>query len=206
GLGVIAAWLSGGTARDALRLGAYFIGGIVASLLALASVAWALLRSLQALVRSAAGAAFPASLRHGMANLYRPGNQAQTVLVALGLGVMFSLTIYLVQHSMLADIARSAPPGMPNVFLLDITEAQKDPALALLRAQPGVEGAPEIVPHVAVRLVTVNGTPIEKMVFQGWSRRFLQTRSASWSASKPNYTEIVQGAWLNGRGSQVSVA
>ena len=37
GLGGIAAWLSGGTSRDAMRLGAYFIGGIVASLLALAA-------------------------------------------------------------------------------------------------------------------------------------------------------------------------
>jgi len=74
---------------------AYFIGRIVASLLALAAVAWALLRSLRALLRTSGAARLPANLRHGMANLYRPGNQAQTVLVALGLGVMFSLTIYL---------------------------------------------------------------------------------------------------------------
>src|SRR3989442_2260136 len=210
GVGGVAAWLSvgsaGGSARDALRMGAYFIGGIVASLLALAAVAWALLRSLQAFVRSAAGAALPVNFRHGMANLYRPGNQAQTVLVALGLGVMFSLTIYLVQHSMLGDIARSAPPGMPNVFLLGITEAQKDGVRALLRGQAGVEGAPEIVPYVSVRIVSVNGTPIEEMVFQGWSRRFRQTRSASWSASKPEHTDVVHGAWLAGQTSQVCVA
>jgi putative ABC transport system permease protein len=206
GLGAIAAWLSDGTARDGLRMGAYFIGAIVASLLALAAVAWALLRSLQAFLRTAPAARLPANLRHGMANLYRPGNQAQTVLVALGLGVMFSLTIYLVQHSMLGDIARSAPPGMPNVFMVGITEAQKDGVRSLLRAQNGVEGAPEIVPYVAVRLVTVNGTPVEKMVFHGWSRRFLQTRTASWSASKPEYTELTQGAWWKGQTAQVSVA
>ena len=92
-LGGIAAWLSGETARDGLRMGAYFIGGIVVSLLALSAVAWILLRSLQSFLRGAAGERLPANLRHGMANLYRPGNQAQTVLVALGLGVMFSLTI-----------------------------------------------------------------------------------------------------------------
>lgn len=207
GLGGIAAWLSGGTARDALRLGVYFIGGIVASLLALSAVAWLLLRSLQAFLRTAAGARLPANLRHGMANLYRPGNQAATVLVALGLGVMFSLTVYLVQHSMLADIARSAPPGMPNIFLLGITESQQNAVRELLRAQPGIEGGLEIVPYVSVRLVTVNGTPIENMVFHGWSRRFLQTRSATWSASKPEYTELVQGAWWDGRRApKVSVA
>ena len=208
GLGGIAAWLSGGTtAGNGIRMGVYFIGGIVASLLTLAAVAWALLRTLRAFLRTSTAARLPANLRHGMANLYRPGNQAQTVLVALGLGVMFSLTIYLVQHSMLADIARSAPPGMPNVFMVGITEAQKDGVRTLLRAQAGVQGEPELVPYVPVRLVTVNGTPIEKLVSRGWSRRFLQTRSASWSASKPDYTDVVQGAWWTaGRQSQVSLA
>ena len=207
GLGGIAAWLSGGTSRDAMRLGAYFIGGLVASLMALAAVAWVLLRTLKALLRTAAGARLPANLRHGVANLYRPGNQAQSVLVALGLGVMFSLTIYLVQHSMLADIARSAPPGMPNVFLIGITEAQKEPLRQMLRSQPGVEGTPEIVPNVSVRLVSVNGTPVENLGFHGWGRRFLQTRSASWSASKPEHTEIVQGTWCGtGIPACVSVA
>ena len=208
GLGGIAAWLSGGTtAGDGIRMGVYFIGGIVASLLTLAAVAWALLRTLRAFLRTAFAARLPANLRHGMANLYRPGNQAQTVLVALGLGVMFSLTIYLVQHSMLADIARSAPPGMPNVFMVGITEAQKDAVRTLLATQPGVEGAAEIVPYVAVRLVTVNGTPIGSMVSPRVVKRFLQTRSASWSASKPDYTDVVQGAWwTGGRHAQVSVA
>ena len=211
GLGGIAAWLSGGTSHDALRLGVYFICGIVASLLALAAVAWVLLRSLKALLRGPMAARFPSNLRHGVANLYRPGNQAQTVLVALGLGVMFSLTIYLVQHSMLADIARSAPPGMPNVFLIGITDAQKEAVREMLRTQPGVEGPPEIAPNVSVRLVAVNGTPVEYLAFHGWGRRFLQTRSASWSASKPEHTEILQGAWWNcGTAipcvSQVSVA
>ena len=208
GLGGIAAWLSGGTSRDALRLGLYFIGGIVASLLALAAVAWVLLRSLKALLRGPMAARFPSSLRHGVANLYRPGNQAQTVLVALGLGVMFSLTIYLVQHSMLADIARSAPPGMPNVFLIGITDAQKEGVREMLLKQPGVEGPPEIAPNVSVRLVAVNGTPVEYLAFHGWGRRFLQTRSASWSATKPEHTEVLQGAWWGSdqTTSQVSVA
>jgi putative ABC transport system permease protein len=107
---------------------------------------------------------------------------------------------------MLADIARSAPPGMPNVFMLGITDAQKDPVSALLRAQAGVIGAPEIVPYVAVRLVTVNGTPIERVVSRGWSRRFLQTRSASWAAAKPDYTDVLRGAWWTTAHSQVSVA
>src|SRR5260370_31607681 len=106
GLGAIAAWLSGGTSRDALRLGVYFIGGIVASLLALAAVAWALLRALKGLIRGRAGVLFPANLRHGVAHLYRPGNQAQAVPVAPWPGGVFSLAVFLGQPSIVADLCR----------------------------------------------------------------------------------------------------
>ncbi len=206
GLGGIAAWLSGGSPHDALRLGAYFIGGIVASLLALSAVSWALLWGLKLFVHGPVGSRLNASLRHGAANLYRPGNQAQAVLVSLGLGVMFSLTIYLVQHRMLIDIVRSAPPGMPNVFLIGITEEQKDAVRQMLRAQPGVQGDIEIAPNVAVQLVSVNGVAVDRLDLQGWGRRFLRTRSVSWSATKPEHTEILQGSWWNGGTGQVCVA
>ena len=62
----------------------------------------------------------PAAVRHGIANLYRPGSQAQAAVVALGVGVMFTLTVFLVQDALVRQIRGSAPPGMPNVFLLDI--------------------------------------------------------------------------------------
>jgi len=206
GLGGIAAWLSGDGARDGARFGVYFVGGIVVSLLALSAVAWGLLKSLQLLLRRPAAARLPANLRHGMANLYRPGNQAQAVLVALGLGVMFSLTIYLVQSSMLADIARSAPPGMPNVFLVGITADQKAAVETLIAAQPGVERPPEIVSSVQVKIVSVSGEPIETLPREGPSRRFLQARSATWSDTKPDHADIVSGAWWNQQTARVSVS
>ncbi len=206
GLGAIAAWLSDGTARDGLRLGAYFIGSILVSLIALSGVAWVLLRSLKMFLRSGAGAMLPANLRHGMANLYRPGNQARAVLVALGLGVMFSLTIYLVQHSMLADIVRSAPPGMPNVFLVGITPDQKDAVQKLIAAQPGVERVPEIVSSVQVKILTVNGAPIETLFREGSSRRYLQNRPSTWSDTKPEHTDVLSGGWWTKETGRVSVA
>src|SRR5260370_6444317 len=95
---------------------------------------------------------------------------------------------------------------MPNVFMVGITEAQKDGVRTLLRAHDGVLGAPEIIPYVSVRLVTVNGTPVERLVSPGWARRFLLTRSASSSESKPDYTDVVQRPWVSVATSQVSVA
>ena len=65
------------------------------------------------------------------------------VLVAIGIGVMFTLTIYLVQTSLLSQIVRSAPANYPNFFVLGITERdrEQDPAHVAgdagpFRAQP----------------------------------------------------------------------
>lgn len=194
GIGLMAAWLAGTTPRDALRIGAYFAGGLAASLLVIAGVAWFLLRGLRLLVRGP-GRVLPSMVRQGVANLYRPGNHAQTVLVTLGTGVMFTLTVYLVQHSMISEMMQNAPPGMPNVFLLDIPGAQRQALAELLQRQQGIESAPEILSSVAMRLTKVNGVPVEKLGLQEWGRRFLRTRSVTTAPARPRETQIVSGAW-----------
>ena len=196
GIGLMAAWLAGTTLADSLRIGAYFAGGLLVSLLVIAGFAWMLLRGLRTLLRGP-GRLLPAVLREGAANLYRPGNHAQTVLVTLGTGVMFTLTVYLVQHAMIAEMMQSAPPGMANVFLLDIPGAQRQALTALLKRQKGLEGPAEIVASVAVRLVSVNGVPVEKLGLQEWGRRFLRTRSVTSVAARPRDVEVLSGAFWN---------
>ncbi|MGD0363768.1 MAG: FtsX-like permease family protein [Bryobacteraceae bacterium] len=197
GIGLIAAWLAGTTLHDSLRIGAYFAAGLLVSLLVIAGFAWLLLRGLRLLMRGS-GRALPTPLRQGIANLYRPGNHAQTVLVTLGTGVMFTLTVYLVQHAVLTDMMQNAPPGMPNVFMLDIPGAQRQALMDLLKRQKGIENAPEILSSVAVRLASVAGVPVEKLGLQEWGRRFLRTRSVTTAPARPSETEILSGAWWDG--------
>jgi putative ABC transport system permease protein len=194
GMAGLAGWLSGGKLQDALRLGGYFVSGIVVTLAALTAVAIALLAMIRWLLRTR-GARIPAAWRHGMANLYRPGNQARAILVAMGLGVMFTATIYLVQRSMLEEIAANAPPGMPNVFLLDIQPAQRDGVAEFVSRQAKIEKPLDLVPSVAARLTAVNGTPVEQLPLQGWGRRFRQTRTVTWSNTLPDATEVIAGKW-----------
>ncbi len=191
GLGALAGWLTGAKLEDAARLGGWFSGGLLASLLVLMGFAWLLLRGIRRLSPLTRGA-----LRHGLANLYRPGNQAELVLVSIGVGVMFTLTVYLVQHSLLKEIAESAPPGMPNVFLIDITDPLKDGVTALVNNQTGVEKGAELIPSVAARITHVNGVEITKLDLKGFGRRFLQTRSVTWSAKKPQGVKVLRGAWF----------
>ncbi len=200
GMGAIAAWLS-----DSAEMGLLFAGGLVVSLGALAAIAWVLLRAVRLFLRRSPWR-LPVTVRHGLANLYRPGNHAEAVLVALGIGVTFTLTVYLVQHSLLAQLATSAPPGMPNVFLINITSREQQGLLELLRKQAGVEGAPELVPAVAARLVAIDGNPIERRPLHGHLRRYLRTRQVTWAASTPPHTDILQGTWWKSGDGAASVS
>ncbi|MBV6434770.1 MAG: hypothetical protein IANPNBLG_05063 [Bryobacteraceae bacterium] len=177
GILAIVWWLS-----ESLRLGLYFAGGLVVSILILTAVAGGVL----ALLRRAAHwcrRALPATLRHGLANIYRPGNQASALLVALGLGVMFTLTVYLVQNSMLIQIANSAPPGMPNVFLINITSLERDGIAGMLHRRKGIEGPAEVIPIVSARMLRIDGSPVQDLPLQGSARRFRQARSVTWSGT-----------------------
>lgn len=194
GIGSIAAWLAGGNMDDAVLVGEWFAGGLLASLLSMALLSWLLLRAFRSLVRNP-WLRFSPSIRHGIANLYRPGNHAQSALVALGIGVMFTLTIYLVQHSMLEQMAASAPPGMPNVFLINITDGERQGVTDLLTKSPGVQGRPQVVASVSARLTTIDGEPLEKRSMEGPIRRFRQPRSLTWSAEVPQQAQIIDGRW-----------
>ena len=191
GIGGIAMSLTNGTRNDAWKVGEYFVGALVVSLAFLSGVAWVMLRLLRALSRRK----LPSSVRHGIANLYRPGNHAQAALVALGIGVMFTLTVYLIQHGVLAEMIKTAPPGMPNVFLIDIAPKDRGPVLQLVTEQPGLEGAPEFIGTVAGKLIDVDGRDIESMALKGWARRFRSGRSITSAGVKPDYVELARGSW-----------
>lgn len=196
GLAAVAGSLVSGTWEDAVRIAGTFVGGLAVSLLALAGVGTVLIRILKAAVERAPR--LPMTLRHALSNLYRPGSQSRAVLTALGVGVMFTLTVYLVQRSVLDEIRRSAPPGMANVFFIDITPEQRDALIALIRNQPGVARPPDVIATVSCRLMAVNGVPVEQLPLSGGvMRRYRMARNISAEDTIPQGTEIVRGKWWN---------
>jgi putative ABC transport system permease protein len=191
GFAGIAMSFATGTPQEIWKTGAYFAGALVISFAALSAVAWLMLRVLKVASRRR----MPASVRHGIANLYRPGAHAQSVLVALGVGVMFTLTVYLVQHGMIAEMNRTSPPGMPNVFLIDIAPQNRAAVLDLVKQQRGIERAPELVGTVAAKLVSVDGQDVLNMDLKGFARRYRSPRSVTSAGSLPDYLNIVRGDW-----------
>lgn len=190
GLAGIAAWLAASA-----RIGGYFALGLAVSLAALGGVAWAMLRVIKAFLKHP-----PLRLRsvtrQGLSNLYRQGNQAQAILVAMSLGVMFTLSVYLIQSSVVADIIATAPPGVPNVFLTGVTADQAEPLKQLISQQRGIKAPAELGANISAQLLKIDGR-------EDWApedtpaRRFARPRGVSWEPEKPRNVEVFEGAWWN---------
>ena len=175
---------------DSVRIGAVFTLALAIGIALLTVTAKGFLRLLRLTPKN-----LPGAVRHGLANLHRPGTQSQAAVVALGVGVMFTLTVFLVQHALIGQIRGSAPPGSPNVFLLDIPGPQRDAVVKLAQAQPGVASAPDVAFAVSARIIAIDGTPIEQLNLNEFGRRFLRTRSVTEMGPKPAETNILSGAW-----------
>jgi putative ABC transport system permease protein len=195
----IAVWLCG-----SWLVAAYFIGGLSASLLLLTAIASLLLRAMRFTVKKA-GRSLPASFRHGFANLYRPGTHAASVLVALGVGVMFTYTTYLVQQTILRNIHAEAPAQSGNVFLLDIRPDQREQVAQFVAAQPGVKRSPELIGYFVARIVEKNGTSVQNLPLTKQQKDQMQTSRLSVVSIFPKNFELTAGHFWPERTDQPQV-
>jgi putative ABC transport system permease protein len=109
--------------------------------------------------------------------------------------VMFTVTVWIVQRGLLRDIVRTAPPGMPNVYLLDVTASTRDAVYKLISGLPGVEGTPEMIGAVSAQIQSIDGIPFERENQRGVARRYARTVTVSPAVVKPAFTDIVAGRW-----------
>jgi putative ABC transport system permease protein len=137
----------------------------------------------------------PSSLRHGLANLYRPGNQSAAVLAALGTGVMLILAVYLMQKDLLIDLRETASPKLPNVFLIDMQTQEVDGVKAFFAHQAGVSQQLDLMPVVQGRFISINGEQVDQMKGQHFPIRMLENAELTWADAPPDGDKVTAGAW-----------
>jgi putative ABC transport system permease protein len=201
--------------RD-LRVGLGVAGGVAATTLVL----WLAAIGVMRLVRRLPRERWAYTVRQGVANLYRPGNQTPTVVLALGFGVFLIATLLLTQHNLLRPLRVGDEATRANLLLWDVQEDQQAPLASLLRdgGFPVLQQAP-IVP---MRIAAINGQevrpfaggqPPEDEVEEGgpgqpsgWAvrREYRSTYRDSIVASE----QLLAGRWWEpgtGDGAQVSL-
>jgi len=191
---------------DSPKVGAWFALLFTLALLVLLVMAAVALRVLRFFLNRTR-LHLPSSLRHGLANLYRPGNQSAAVLAALGTGVMLILAVYLMQKGLLRDLHETASPKIPNVFLVDVRSGEVPGVKAFFAGQPGVSQTLNLMPVVMGRFISINGQAVEQMTGQHYPRRMLQDAALSWADTPPEGDEVTAGAWwTNGSAAQIAVS
>jgi putative ABC transport system permease protein len=189
GLAAIATTLS-----DSVIVGKVFSIGLVAILAVLLAASSAVLAGLR-LFLSKTRLHLPSAVRHGLANLYRPGNPSAALLAALGMGVMQITTVYLVQQAVVRELHISSAPNLPNVFLVDITNDEVGGIRSLLKTQSSVTAPPELLPVVSSRIIDIDGVPANQAKLKNFPKRMLQSISLTWSGAPPPGTKVVEGNW-----------
>jgi putative ABC transport system permease protein len=187
GFCLITVWLSG-----SWLMSVYFVGGLGVSVLLLTGVAALILWLLRRLVR-VFHRGLPLPLRHGFANLYRPGNQARSVLVALGIGVMFTTATYLLQSTVLREVTSEGPGREGNLFLLDIRDSTR--VGDLIEKQPGVHGRLQLVGYVVSRLLEKNGVAAANLPLSANRKDQLQTVRLTSADGLPDGLKVLSGHW-----------
>jgi putative ABC transport system permease protein len=172
------------------RSAALFIGGLIVALGLLLLTATILIRGARALPR-------PRSLvwRQALANLHRPGSQASTVVISVGIGVMVILAVHLVERNLLWEIGQNIPNDAPSFFFIDVQPDQRDAFAQLLgdHRQRDIR----LTPLVRSRLSAVNGQPIQPQVYENRDHGWYFTREyvLTFQSTLPKGNVITQGQW-----------
>ncbi|MDE3106090.1 MAG: FtsX-like permease family protein [Acidobacteriota bacterium] len=189
GLATIATTLS-----DSATVGRVFTVGLVVVLMVLVAASAGVLTLLRWFL-ARTRLALPSVVRHGLANLYRPGNPSAALLAAVGLGVMQIASVALVERAVVHELKISAAPNLPNVFLIDITPEEEAGVRAMLQTEPSVTAPPELLPVVSSRILALDGVPATQAKVKNFPRRMLQSISLTWSDAPPPGVTVVAGHW-----------
>ena len=193
GLAVLAA-----TVADSRQVGGFFASGLLLALLVLLGAAALTLFLLKVFLNSTRRQ-LPSVLRHGLANLYRPGNPSAALLAALGLGVMQIAAVSMVQGSIVGEMQATTAAKLPNLFLIDISTDEVAGVRSLLATQPTVQGTPEIAPVISARITAVNDTPFQQLHLKHMPRGGVRSAQLTWPPTSdiPPGDKVVSGKWWN---------
>ena len=119
--------------------------------------------------------------RQGLANLYRPNNQTQTLIISIGLGAAILTTLFIIQGLLLENVGSMDAGNQPNMILFGIEKEQKDDIRTLTEEYD---------------MPVIQQVPIVTMRLAGWQGR----TKADWLAD----TSRTASRWAINREARVT--
>ena len=176
---------------DDRRFALWFCAGAAATLVLFRLGASALML----VARLAETPARGASLRLGLANLYRPGTATPLMLVSVGLGLSTLAAVALIQGNVRHQVEDQLPANAPSFFFIDIQNDQMPRFRAIVDSFPGITEFHD-VPSLRARIVSVKGVPADQAHTTpdtAWALR--GDRGLTYAAGPPEGSRVVAGQW-----------
>lgn len=168
---------------------AWFVGGTVATLLALRGGAAVIM----ALARRLHGRSAP--WRLVLANLHRPGASTPGVVVSLGTGLSVLVAVTLIEGNLSRQIEQRLPEEAPTFFFIDIQPDQVADFDAVMAAIPEARDYRRM-PSLRGRIVAIDGRPVDQVAIAADSEWAVRgDRTLTYSPRPEEGAEIVAGAW-----------
>ena len=182
----------------AMREGIWMSLGILIAIAVLAAGAAALSRAARRLARER----WPFVVRQGVANLHRPANQTRAVVLSLGFATFLLCTVFLVQSSLLGELAAASKASEANLAFFDI---QPD-AMAGLDSLVRATGAPvlQAVPIVPMRVAEINGTTVAELTKKRPSWALRREYRSSYRDTLVSSEKVTAGRWMARDSSAIS--
>jgi putative ABC transport system permease protein len=187
-LGAIAVWQAG-----SLETGTYVIGGLAVVGAALYGVSRIVLRLVAPLARSPRFA-----LRHAVVSLGRPGNQTRVILMAVGIGCFFILSVRALQSNLVEAFALQTGDQTPDFILIDIQPDQVDGVRDAVT--PHLQEPPRLMPVLRARVAGVEGRRVHLPTPEDVRRQGSLTREfgVTYRLELQDNETLVDGAFWSG--------
>ena len=181
-----AAWASG-----MAYLALWTAGGIIAALLVLMAVAWALRVAARHLATRAVLRG-RAALRLALGAVGGPGSDSTSVVLSLGLGLTILAAVGQIDSNLRVAIQRDLPEVAPSYFFIDIQRDQLPAFRARVADDPGVTRV-ETAPILRGFVTRINGRPALEVAGEHWILH--GDRGITYRESSPPADEITAGTW-----------
>jgi putative ABC transport system permease protein len=154
------------------------------------------------------------ALRHGFANLARPGFRPGSALVAISLAALLFGVLAVHQYSLQRELDPSRA-ALPSLFAIDVQDDQRDDLLKLVADAGGDRGGVVLAPIIHGRYrgrtgeaVGAGSDPAKPATREGEREKFFRDReqNISWREALGPDETIVAGRWIDDRSTEVEAS
>ncbi|MBC8270054.1 MAG: FtsX-like permease family protein [Rhodospirillaceae bacterium] len=136
-----------------------------------------------------------AELRLALANIHRPGSNAPSVVLSLGLGLSVLVAVALIQGNLNYQVNERLPEEAPAFFFIDIQPGQVATFDDTVTGIAGTKGFRRM-PSLRGRIVKIDGVPVEKATVAPESQWAINGDRALTSSANPTEgSKIIKGEW-----------